>query len=56
MVGIDLSERMIDRSNKRAKKGRVGDLAEFKVADAQNLPFEDATLDVVIGESITTFF
>ena len=33
----------------------MGNAVEFRVGDAQNLPFEDALFDVVIGESITAF-
>ncbi len=55
VVGVDLLEGMIDRSNKRAQKEGVTNRVEFRVADAQNLPFEDALFDVVIGESILTF-
>jgi len=55
VVGVDISERMIDRSNERAKREGVENMVEFKVADAQSLPFEHALFDAVIGESITTF-
>jgi arsenite methyltransferase len=55
VVGVDLSERMVDRSEQRAKKKRVEERAEFKVADAQNLPFTDATFDAVICESVNAF-
>jgi len=55
VVGIDISERMTNRSNERAKREGIEGKVEFSVADAQNLPFNDASFDVVIGESITTF-
>jgi len=55
VVGVDISEGMIDWSNKRARREGVEDRVEFRVADAQNLPFEDARFDVVIGESVITF-
>jgi len=55
VAGIDISEKMIDWSNERAKREGVENRVEFRVADAQNLPFEDAVFDVVIGESITAF-
>lgn len=54
-VGVDLRESMIARSNERAQKEGVADHVEFRVADAQSLPFEDARFDVVIGESVLTF-
>ena len=55
VVGVDLRESMIARSNERAQKEGVADRVEFRVADAQDLSFEDALFDVVIGESVATF-
>jgi len=55
VVGVDIREKMIDCSNKRAKKEGVEDRVEFRVADVQDLPFEDDLFDAVIGESIIAF-
>jgi len=55
VVGADISERMVDRSRERAKKESVEDRVEFRVGDALNLPFEDATFDAVISESVILF-
>ena len=55
VVGVDINERMIERSRERAKSERVTDRTEFRVADAQNLPFEDNLFDAVITESVTAF-
>jgi arsenite methyltransferase len=55
VAGIDLSEKMIDRSNERAKREGIRDKIEFRVADAQNPPFEDAVFDAVICESVNAF-
>ncbi len=55
VVGVDISEKMIDWSNERAKREGVEDRVEFRVGDAQSLPFEDNLFDVVIGESIIVF-
>jgi len=55
VLGIDLSERMVDWAGKRAKRRGVGDRLEFRVADAQSLPFEGALFDAVICESVTAF-
>lgn len=55
VVGVDLSEGMIRRSRERAVREGVGDLVEFRVADAQDLPFEDQSFDAVITESVTAF-
>jgi arsenite methyltransferase len=55
VVGVDISEGMIARSNERAKRERVEDSVEFRVADVRNLPLDDALFDVVICESVATF-
>ncbi len=55
VVGVDVGEAMIARSNERAQREGVADRVEFRVTDAQDLPFEDANFDVVIAESVLTF-
>jgi ubiquinone/menaquinone biosynthesis C-methylase UbiE len=55
VVGVDINERMIERSRERAEREGVADKVEFRVADAQDLPFEDDTFDAVITESVTAF-
>ncbi len=55
LVGVDLSEQMIDLSRKRASREGVADRLEFRTADAQHLPFEESLFDVVICESVTAF-
>ncbi|MFX0066877.1 MAG: class I SAM-dependent methyltransferase, partial [Candidatus Hermodarchaeota archaeon] len=52
VVGIDINAKMVEKANERAKRMRVEDKVEFKVANAQELPFEDNLFDVVIGESV----
>ena len=55
VIGVDLSTKMVERSKERAKREGVGNKVEFRMADAQNLPFEDATFDAVICESVNAF-
>lgn len=55
VVGIDLSPRMVEWSRRRARQEHVLDRAEFRVADAQRLPFEDGRFDAVITESVLSF-
>jgi arsenite methyltransferase len=55
VIGVDISASMVERSRERAKREKVADMVEFKVADAQDLPFEDAVFDAVITESVTAF-
>jgi ubiquinone/menaquinone biosynthesis C-methylase UbiE len=55
VVGVDISEGMVERSKERAQREGVADRVEFRVADAQDLPFEDDLFDAVITESVTAF-
>jgi arsenite methyltransferase len=55
VVGVDISAGMILRSRERAKREGIADRVEFRVADAQDLPFEDGLFDVVITESVSAF-
>lgn len=55
VVGVDIRDEMIARSKERASREGVEGGVEFRVADVQDLPFEDALFDVVISESVTAF-
>lgn len=55
VVGIDISEKMIQHARERAHRKGLEEIVEFIVADAQNLPFEKNLFDVVISESVTAF-
>lgn len=55
VVGVDISAGMVERSRERAQREGVAHRVEFRVADAQDLPFEDALFDAVITESVTSF-
>jgi len=55
VVGVDINEGMVERSRERARREKVADRVEFRVADAQDLPFEDALFDAVFTESVTSF-
>lgn len=55
VVGVDISHKMILRSEQMARRKGVADSLEFRVADVQDLPFEDETFDAVISESVTAF-
>lgn len=55
IVGVDISEGMVRRSEERVRRERLTDKVEFRIADAQNLPFEDNCFDAVITESVTVF-
>jgi arsenite methyltransferase len=55
VVGVDIVAGMIDRSRERAEREGLAGRLEFRVADAQDLPFEDNLFDAVITESVTAF-
>jgi arsenite methyltransferase len=55
VVGVDISEKMIDWSRKRAREERVEDQVEFRVADILDLPFDADRFDAVIVESVVAF-
>src|SRR5512136_1008784 len=55
VVGVDISEKMIEWSRRRAREERVEDKVEFRVADVLELPFEADRFDVVFCESVLAF-
>lgn len=55
VVGVDISEKMVEWSKKRIKREKLESKIDFKVADAQNLPFNDELSDIVICESVNAF-
>ncbi len=55
VVGVDIFEKMVTRARSRAQRKGVADRTDFRVADAQQLPFEDGRFDILICESVNTF-
>jgi len=55
VVGVDISEKMIEWSRQRAREERVEDKVEFRVANVLALPFEADRFDVVFCESVLAF-
>jgi len=51
-VGIDFSQEGIAVAEKKAIELGLDEVAEFRVADAENLPFEDSHFDAVISECV----
>jgi phosphatidylethanolamine/phosphatidyl-N-methylethanolamine N-methyltransferase len=47
VTAIDISERMLERARRRAE--RLGTRVSLQVADAQALPYPDATFDTVVA-------
>ena len=56
VVGIDVSERMLERLRRRAAASPLGSRLEARAADAQALPFADASFDrVTAGFAVRNF-
>ena len=55
VVGVDISEKMIEWSRQRAREERIEDKVEFQVADVLELPFEADRFDAVFCESVLAF-
>jgi ubiquinone/menaquinone biosynthesis C-methylase UbiE len=55
VVGVDLLETMVEAARRWAEERGATDLVEFRVGDAQSLPFPDEHFDVLLCESINTF-
>ena len=55
VVGVDISEKMIKWSRRRAREERVEDKVEFRIANVLELPFEADRFDVVLCESVLNF-
>ncbi len=55
VMGVDLSGEMLVWARNRAARKGLEDRCEFRVADAQQLPFEDDIFDAMLCESVTAF-
>ncbi len=55
VVGVDISEKMVEWSRKRAREEHVESRVEFRMANILELPFETNRFDVVIVESVVAF-
>jgi ubiquinone/menaquinone biosynthesis C-methylase UbiE len=49
VTGIDLSDEMIARGQKKARRAGVADRVSFRRGDARQIPFPDASLDLVVS-------
>jgi arsenite methyltransferase len=55
VVGVDIKPNMIRSAEDWAERKGITDKIEFRVADVQDLPFEDGQFDVLISESVNVF-
>lgn len=56
VVGIDYSRKNVEEANARAAKRDLQSLVRFQEADAENLPFAEASFDAVICECALCLF
>jgi len=55
IMGIDLNPGMVEWAQKRSVRKGLQERCQFRVADAQQLPFDDNTFDAMLCESVTAF-
>jgi len=51
VIGIDMTQEMIDRARKNAEKYGYGNV-EFKLGDIENLPVDSNSVDVIISNCV----
>jgi len=51
VIGVDMTERMIERANENAKKYDYTNI-EFKLGDIENIPLKDSSIDVIISNCV----
>jgi phosphatidylethanolamine/phosphatidyl-N-methylethanolamine N-methyltransferase len=54
IVGIDISEPMLDKARERVKRLRLDQVETITVMDAEQLTFPDASFDVVVAQYVVT--
>jgi phosphatidylethanolamine/phosphatidyl-N-methylethanolamine N-methyltransferase len=54
IVGVDISEPMLDKARERVKRLRLGNVEAISVMDAESLTFADASFDVVVAQYVVT--
>lgn len=55
VVGIDLSEELIEEANDSCKKKKLNNQVKFIVGNAMDLPFDDNQFDIAISQGILVF-
>ena len=52
VFGVDLSERMLDEARRQSDSARI----TYRAADAEHLPFDDASFELVLLSNMIPFF
>lgn len=56
IVGVDISEGMLDLGKKKIKEKKLTNIIELQIADSENLPFADNTFDAItVGFGVRNF-
>lgn len=50
VTGLDGTEKMLTEARRRTEEAGLSDMIEYKAGDAQEIPFQDGTFDVVWGQ------
>lgn len=54
VVGIDISEPMLDKARQRVRQQRLSHVESIAVGDAENLDFANESFDVVVAQYVVT--
>jgi phosphatidylethanolamine/phosphatidyl-N-methylethanolamine N-methyltransferase len=54
IVGIDISEPMLDKARERVRRLRLDNVEDIAVMDAEQLTFPNASFDVVVAQYVVT--
>ncbi len=54
IVGVDISERMLDVARRRVKKLRLENVESLEIGDAEDLRFADNSFDVAVAQYVVT--
>jgi phosphatidylethanolamine/phosphatidyl-N-methylethanolamine N-methyltransferase len=54
IVGVDISEPMLDKARDRVKRLRLDNVKDIAVMDAEQLTYPDASFDVVVAQYVVT--
>ncbi|MBM3145991.1 MAG: class I SAM-dependent methyltransferase [Chloroflexi bacterium] len=55
VIGVDILPAMVESAQRWAEAKGLTELLEFRIADAQDLPFEENQFDALICESVNAF-
>ena len=54
VVGVDISDRMLERARERVREMRLDNVEDVRVMDAESLAYADGVFDVVVAQYVVT--